>query len=97
MNDVLNYIVNEGIKEVDEIDFFALQRNVCPGQTIASLKHFVKNLKQRKSPDEALHKTCFWRLNDPLPRCLTNQTANGVKLRIKRIEEIVRIYKLLIQ
>lgn len=97
MTDVLNHIVNESIKDVDEIDFYSLEKEVCPGQTVASLKQFVKNVKLNKSSDEPLHKTCLRRLDNPLPRFLTNESANGVRLKIKRIEETVNIYKLLIE
>ena len=103
MTYVLNYIVNNDIKEIDDVEFHYLENKVCPGQTFTSIKTFVKSVNGSKlsnqglDESEPLHETCYRRLNNTSSKILTNGSQKKVKLKIQRIEQIVNIYKLLIQ
>ena len=102
MDEVLTHIVNENVNTFDDIDFHHLLRHVCPGQTIASVKHFVQNVNRGNS-GEPLHVICNDRMNNPkAPKksYLTTEGDHGTRgrlpknaLRIARIREIVQVYK----
>ena len=102
MDEVLTYIINENVKTVDDIDFEHLLRHVCPGQTIASIKHYVNNVN-RENSGEPLHVICNDRMNNPkAPKksYLTTEGGHGTRgrlpknaLRIERIRDIVQVYK----
>ena len=102
MDEVLTYIVSENVNTFDDIDFDHLLRHVCPGQTIASIKHYVQNVNRGNS-GEPLHVICNDRMNNPkAPKksYLTTEGGHGTRgrlpknaLRIARIREIVQVYK----
>ena len=102
MDEVLTHIVKENVKTFDDIDFDHLLRHVCPGQTIASVKHFVHNVS-RENSGEPLHVICSDRMNNPkapkksyLTTRGDNSTSGRVPKnanRIERIKEIVQVYK----
>ena len=102
MDEVLTYIVKENVKTFDDIDSNYLLRHVCPGQTIASVKHFVQNVNRGNS-GEPLHVICNDRMNNPkapkksyLTTRGDNSTSGRVPKnanRIERIQEIVQVYK----
>ena len=102
MDEVLTHIVHENVNTFDDIDFHHLLRHVCPGQTIASVKHYVQNVN-RENSGEPLHVICNDRMNNPkAPKksYLTTEGDHGTRgrlpknaLRIARIREIVQVYK----
>ena len=107
MTDVLRYITEQRINEVEEVDFHYLEKELCPGQTFGSINEYVRNLikteKKRvlKSSESSivehktLHELCSKRLNGPKARCGPSN-EKWIKLKMKHVEKIVKIYKVII-
>ena len=104
MDDFLDYIVKEKIRDGKDIDFGHVENHVCRGQTSASLKKFVKDISYKSNkklvPHESLHEICYRRLcdyaaNDPNNEAKQKEINTKRNKSIERIEEIVNIYKML--
>ena len=93
--DLMKYIVHNKVSTLNELDLYYVVKNLCPGQTIATIKGHVRYIEANtKGSYHTLHEMCLKRLND------SNTVANGgnkknyqSNLKKKRAEEIITIYK----
>lgn len=104
--DVLTYISKSKVLNKEDDDFQYIENKICPGQTIPSIKHFVRDLKRMRYGDgggkhqsiktkiltEPLYLICSQRLEDPQTAAYYKRKC---KLRDKRIKEVVDIYNTL--
>ena len=43
--DLLGYIIKNRIENKEDVDAYTIEKEVCPGQTVLSIKQFVCDLK----------------------------------------------------
>ena len=90
---VLNYIIKNRIKNEEDVDAYIIEKEVCPGQTVASIKHFIKELKHEKvDKADPLYKVCKRRLLN-IRNPGINDYKKQFKLGLGQIEEIVKHYE----
>ena len=91
--DLLGYIIKNRIEDKKDVDAYTIEKEVCPGQTVLSIKQFVCDLKNEKAyKADPLYKTCKRRL-----KAMKNPGINDFKrsfsLGVAQIEEIVKHYE----
>merc|ERR1711997_165159 len=90
---VLNYIIKNRIENEEDIDAYIIEKEVCPGQTVAAIKHFIKELKHEKvDKADPLYKVCKRRLLN-IRNPGINDYKKQFKLGLGQIEEIVKHYE----
>ena len=102
-NDVMKYISESKISDIEDVDFYYLENKLCPGQTISRIKSFVRGLRAKKLTvkgevpstktielTEPLYEICLQRLK--CPRAQANFAPKSTKSKQQRIKEIVDIY-----
>ena len=79
---------------MNDIDLLFILKNICPGQTLRSLKKFIQDQsrktcsKKSKLNDTPLYETCAQIINE----FGQNVFDRNNKARKKRTEEILNIY-----
>ena len=100
-NDLVNYIADKKATSIDEIDLIFVLHNICPGQTLHSIKKFVQgqlqidSLKQTGLNDSTLYEICAYRIIEFGTKGFDDSTNNRSKLKTKRALEIVDLYNTL--
>ena len=91
--DVLNYIIKNKIENHEYVDVYTIEKEVCPGQTVGSIKLFLKELKNEKvDKADPLYKVCKRRLLN-IRNPGINDYKKQFKLGLGQIEEIVKHYE----
>ena len=103
----MEYITDNKISDTEDVDFRYLENTLCPGQTIGSIKRFVRSLTTKKHTgkvegppternvhNEPLYEVCLHKLK--CPRTAGNRKSKSKK-KHQRIKEIVDIYNKLIE
>ena len=68
--EVIQYIIENEIEYKDDIDAHKIEKEMCPGQTVGSIKQFINSLEYDKlDKDEPLYEVCkrrdlFYLIND---------------------------------
>ena len=97
--DALNYVIHNRIESLKDFDYQKMLFDVCPGQTVYSLKKFVKSLVEEKLRREknalkselTLHKLAEERLSARQFEILNNSTK-----KIDRYKELCDFYRILL-
>ena len=98
--DVVNYLVDNEVEKEEDIDYNKVLKEVCPGQTAYSLRHFVFSQRQTKVKGksivlkEPLHYIISQRFGNPSP----NSFINNEKMARRKLEyanDIVKMYSYL--
>ena len=96
-NDVVNYIVDTKAITIDDIDLVHVLNNICPGQTLDSIKKFILGQlqtdwsKRKGIKDSPLHEICAHRIIEFGAKSF-DDTNHRSKLKIKRCLEILDLY-----
>jgi len=95
---VVNYIVDNKIEDKNDIDAYEIEKNLCPGQTVASIKKFVNGIYQtsRKYDEtEPLFMTCSRRFSKDGKLILINNDFRNYFHKENHIQEVVDHYKVI--
>ena len=99
-NDVVNYIVDTKATTINDIDLIYVLNNICPGQTLQSIKKFILGqlqtdwFKQKGINDSPLHEICAHRIIEFGAKSF-DDTSHKAKKKIKRCLEILDLYNAL--
>ena len=99
-NDVVNYIVDTKATTINDIDLIYVLNNICPGQTLQSIKKFILGqlqtdwFKQKGINDSPLHEICAHRIIEFGAKSF-DDTSHKAKQKIKRCLEILDLYNAL--
>ena len=83
--DVLMYLVDNKLEDFDDNDVCEINDRVFPGQTLMSIKRFVKSVKGWQSQkiqtyqDEPLHELTQLRLHNQSTNCLCVESSTNPK------------------
>ena len=97
--DALNYVIQNRTESLNDFDYQKMLDDVCPGQTVYSLKKFLKSLVEEKLRREknafkselALYKLAEERLSTKQFEILNNSTK-----KIDRYIELCDFYRILL-
>jgi len=98
--DVVKYIAEHKIEDRNDVDAYLIVKDLCPGQTVASIKKFVDGIYQssRKYDEtEPLYMTCNRRFSKDGKLILINNDFRNYFHKENHIQEIVDHYKAITQ
>ena len=99
-NDVVNYIIDTKAITINDIDLIYVLNNICPGQTLQSIKKFIQGQlqtdwsKQTGLNDSPLHEICDNRIIHFEDKSF-DDTSHRAKQKMKRCLEILDLYNAL--
>merc|ERR1711962_230620 len=91
--ELLGYIIKNRIENKEDVDVYTIEKEVCPGQTVSSIKQFLGDLKNKKGAKaEPFYKVCKRRLI-AMRNPGVNDFMRSFSLGVVQIEEIVKHYE----
>ena len=99
--DVLMYLVDNKLEDFDDNDVCEINDRVCRGQSVTSIKTFLKSVKGWKSrksqayQNQPLHELAQLRLHNKSPNSLCVESSTKTERHIERIKKVVQVYDVL--
>ena len=100
--DLIKYIIKQNISHYKELDLALVMEQVCPGQTISSVLHYLSNCQNHKKTqkpskydDLPLYRMVEIRLNDAGPNC-SFHSGKVAEKSLQHKSDIVKLYESMI-
>ena len=95
------YLVDNKLEDFDDNVVSEINDKVCRGQSLTSIKTFLKSVKGWKSrksqayQNQPLHELAQMRLHNKSPNSLCVESSTKIEKQIERIKKVVQVYDVL--